>query len=332
MVAVGALTRVDPIPDGPRQPALYWAYDDCDSFYVEAPEFSWVELRGIGTRLSLSDDQTVTISLPSGFGPFVYYGQSYTQLSICSNGWVAPGQTSTTTYNNTALPNTSMPPALFINWDDIYPPQGGGVWYFHDAANNRFIVEWDSVRYYSGTVYDKYEIILYDTTLAAADGNCEFAFQYLVADGLVSSTVGEQDPTATIAIQALFNGSYHRAASYIVAGRAVKFTTDSVLAAIGEGRLAGGERRLSLSAVPSLVRRSALVRFSLPQAGRVRLAVYDLSGRQVRMLAGGECDRGDHVVKWDRRDDSGRTTAAGVYVLRLETAGRTLSRKAVVVE
>ncbi|MEO0078353.1 MAG: C25 family cysteine peptidase [candidate division WOR-3 bacterium] len=62
-LSVGVVRSFDPIPDGPRQPALYYAYDDADSAYTEAPDFNWVEIRGLGTRLTLSDDQVYMLGV-----------------------------------------------------------------------------------------------------------------------------------------------------------------------------------------------------------------------------------------------------------------------------
>jgi hypothetical protein len=219
-----------------------------------------------------------------------------------------------------------------VDWDDLYPPAGGGVWYYHDAANNRFIVEYDSVRYYSGSIYDKYEIVLYDTTQAAADGNCEFTFQYLVATGLSSATVGEQDPTRAIAIQVLFDGSYHRGASTITAGRAIKYTTDEPRTGLAEETGVAGLGRARFSVRPTMFRGRASVRFGLARAGAVHLAVYDMTGRQVRELAAQTLPAGTHAFAWDGRDDSGRRLAQGVYVVRLDAGGEKLGVKAVLLQ
>ncbi|MFO7650271.1 MAG: C25 family cysteine peptidase, partial [bacterium] len=62
-LVIGEVRAIDPIPDGARTPALYWAYEDVDEAYDEAPEFEWVDIAGIGTRLTLSDDQTVVVSI-----------------------------------------------------------------------------------------------------------------------------------------------------------------------------------------------------------------------------------------------------------------------------
>jgi photosystem II stability/assembly factor-like uncharacterized protein len=58
--------------------------------------------------------------------------------------------------------------------------------------------------------------------------------------------------------------------------------------------------------------------FTLARAGRVRLGVYDLAGRRVRVLEEGERPAGRHDVAWDGRDDAGRLARAGSYRYRLE--------------
>jgi len=290
-----------------------------------------VDVKGVGTRLDLGDDETRVIDVPSGFGPFIFYGQSYTQLSICSNGFVAPGSTTFEDWTNASLPKGSAPPLLAINWDDIYPPTGNGIWYYHDAANHRFIVQWDSMSYISGSARDWYEIVLYDTTLAAADGNCEFTFQYLTANQTNSSTIGMQDPSYAIGITELYNGTYSRGASPWAAGHAVKFTSDEPITGVNEPEV-GASRiptRLAMALAPNPSRRAARLAWQLPAAGIVRLRVYDASGRCVRTLVNNEMTAGRYSSVWDGRDDLGRTVAQGLYLYKLEAAGRTLTTKAV---
>jgi len=287
--------------------------------------------------LTLSDDQTATISLPPAFGPFRYYGTPYTQLSICSNGFVMPGSATYTAYTNAALPYPSIPaPMLAACWDDLYPPVGGGVWYFHDTANHAFVVEYDSVAYYSPqTQLDKFEFVLYDTTARSYTGDNEFAYQYMTANNYISNTVGEQDPTYQIAIQGLFDGAYHRACAPIVAGRAIKFTTDTMAVAISERIAAPAVLRLALSAGNNPFRGSGLIRFSLPSATTARLLVFDINGRLVRTLLNsgtGLIKPGIYTMNWNGRDDAGRQTANGIYFYRLETPLGTLARKTVKVD
>jgi hypothetical protein len=59
------------------------------------------------------------------------------------------------------------------------------------------------------------------------------------------------------------------------------------------------------------------ISFTLPKAGEVNLAVYDLAGRKVRSLEAGHMTAGVHQVGWDGRNDSGGKVASGVYFIRL---------------
>ncbi|MGQ9707581.1 MAG: C25 family cysteine peptidase [bacterium] len=331
-ILVGEIRVCDPIPDTGGATISYWAYDDVDTFYTKHPDFNWVEIRNLGTRLTLSDDQTVRIDLPPAFGPFIFYGQSYNQISICSNGWIAPGSTTRATPSNTVLPNSNMPPLLAAYWDDLYPPTGNGVWYYYDSANHRFIVEWDSVHFYSPRdSWDKFEIILYDTTLT--DGDCEFEYQYLTANYSNSSTVGIQDHTLTRYIQVVYNGVYHRGAASLAPSRAILFTPTGPITGIREPEVAGTDpgNRFALRIAPIPVLGTANVFYSLPEAGRVKLLIYDATGRLVRTLVQSELPAGRFSVVWDLTDDSGKRVANGIYLYRLETTNRALTTKAVLV-
>ena len=69
--------------------------------------------------------------------------------------------------------------------------------------------------------------------------------------------------------------------------------------------------------------------FDLPRAERVRLAVYDLQGRRVRVLEDRVLEPGRHERIWDGSDGSGAPARAGIYFVRLETSSAMLQRKAV---
>ncbi|MBK7366758.1 MAG: alpha amylase C-terminal domain-containing protein [Candidatus Eisenbacteria bacterium] len=72
---------------------------------------------------------------------------------------------------------------------------------------------------------------------------------------------------------------------------------------------------------PNPTRGAASMTFALPQAGRVRLAVHDLSGRLVRQLADADYAPGRHGVAWDGRDAAGHAAAPGLYFVRLNANG-----------
>jgi hypothetical protein len=71
----------------------------------------------------------------------------------------------------------------------------------------------------------------------------------------------------------------------------------------------------------------AMMRFGLPKDGEVSLAIYDAQGRRVRTLLSGVHSAGWIESKWDGRDESGARASSGLYFVRLEGAGRTLSQR-----
>ncbi len=73
--------------------------------------------------------------------------------------------------------------------------------------------------------------------------------------------------------------------------------------------------------VPNPFNPRTTIRFELPGAVRIKLAVYDLNGRLVARLAGGELPAGAHEVVWDGRDGDGRPAASGIYLCRLDAGG-----------
>ena len=74
-----------------------------------------------------------------------------------------------------------------------------------------------------------------------------------------------------------------------------------------------------------------MISFALPRGGDVRLRIFDVRGRCVRSLLDGQVAAGEGAVVWRGRDDQGRQLADGVYFYRLEHAGRTLTRKLLLV-
>ena len=72
---------------------------------------------------------------------------------------------------------------------------------------------------------------------------------------------------------------------------------------------------------------STVIRFALPEAGPVRLAIYGADGRLVRVLVAGSRTAGFHETTWDGTDERGRAVASGVYVCRMQADGTELVRR-----
>lgn len=97
--------------------------------------------------------------------------------------------------------------------------------------------------------------------------------------------------------------------------------------------LSGGFGLKSRSAVPGpTVGCEPTVNFQLVGPARTRFVLYDAAGRQVRELVNAMLPAGGYRMSWDGLDDSGASAPAGVYLYRLEAAGRVESGNVVLTQ
>ncbi len=96
----------------------------------------------------------------------------------------------------------------------------------------------------------------------------------------------------------------------------------------------GGSRNADLhDAYPNPFNPQTTISFSLPERRGVWLRVFDVSGRLVRVLIGGDVqDQGRHETVWNGRDDAGRRVAGGAYFYRLDTGGYSETKRMVLVK
>ena len=75
------------------------------------------------------------------------------------------------------------------------------------------------------------------------------------------------------------------------------------------------------------------IAFDLPEPEAVSLRVFDVAGRLVRVLIGGEVyGEGHHEAVWNGRDDRGRQLASGTYFYRLTAGSYTETKRMVLVK
>jgi hypothetical protein len=100
--------------------------------------------------------------------------------------------------------------------------------------------------------------------------------------------------------------------------------------AVGEEEAPAAQLPLLEPVRPNPLRAQGEIAYTLRAAGEVRLTVVDVAGRVRAVVADHPQAAGRHTARWDGRDREGRALPAGVYLLRLETAGRETSQKLVI--
>ena len=82
-------------------------------------------------------------------------------------------------------------------------------------------------------------------------------------------------------------------------------------------------------ATPNPAHEGTMFRIGLPHGASIEFALYDLHGRKVRDLAGGDLPAGEHLIRWDGRDRTGALAPSGLYFYRLRVENRVLSGRIV---
>ena len=269
----------------------YYIYDNEDIGYVLAPTYNWVEIDdregGPGSHLnSLSDngnnqDDVETINIPFTFR---FYGQEYDEISICSNGWIAMGQTPMESFRNYEIPGVGGPSAMIaVFWDDLKLSNGGRVYTWHDQIEKKFYIEWSGVRTYQNNSTETFQAVLLDPSYyITPTGDGEILLQYKdfnnTSYGSYSwdqihgnyCSVGIEDHTMTRGLQYTFDDTYHQTSMELGDEKALLITTRG-----SDIRLDGD---LNYDEVIDIYDLMMLVDFNLGYEGQVNPFFGDING------------------------------------------------------
>lgn len=78
---------------------------------------------------------------------------------------------------------------------------------------------------------------------------------------------------------------------------------------------------------PNPFNSATTIRYALHEASHVTLKIYNMRGEAIVTLVESDETAGWKSVEWNGRDRMGSAVSSGVYIYRLETAGKILSRK-----
>lgn len=226
-VFIGGNTTLDfNLPNDPRfspsDPDNY-GYRIYDSNDAGGVPFVWNSISGTGTPIVLSDDNFIAVAVPF---PFDFYGTTYNDIAVCSNGYVTAGSSNgSSSLGNGSIPSAGVPNnAIYAVWDDVYPV-AGGTYVEYRPGSGEFVVEFNNVPYFGDPTPVSFQIILRDPAVwPTLTGDAQWVIHYNTGTR-GSSTTGIENLAGNDGIQYALDGSYDVHSSEIVAGLSLLITT-----------------------------------------------------------------------------------------------------------
>ncbi len=162
--------------------------------------YSWIDISSTGTIISQGDDILEELTLPF---TFTFYGEDYTTVSVCSNGFLSFNSTSTA-YTNTTIPNTTTPNALIAPfWDDLKATGSsfGNIYYQNFSTYS--VIQWENVSHYNSTTpvnNETFQVILYN------NGDIKYQYKTILDD--TDCTVGIENQAGDDGLLLTYNNTF----------------------------------------------------------------------------------------------------------------------------
>ncbi|MBC8376403.1 MAG: hypothetical protein H8E26_10190 [FCB group bacterium] len=233
-VQIGDVTRFGPSQADDHG---YRMFDEFDLSFSKAQSYEWVEidptLGGSGTLIGITDtheenDASAVINLPF---PVTYYGEIFTNITVCSNGWAAFGEHDVFNFHNRIIPSTIGPPGMLAPfWDDLVTEFG--QIYQHTAGDaGQFIIEWSNVSHIYQHDLLSFELIIFNTDMyptESSDNDIKFQYNlYQNTDILANfATIGIESPDSRSGLLASYNNVNDPSVAFLRNNTAILFSTD----------------------------------------------------------------------------------------------------------
>jgi hypothetical protein len=155
------------------------------------------DISATGTIIAgLTGQDDASVSIPIGF-VFPFYGGPETTAFVSSNGLITFGA-GNSGFSNADLTTAPSQAAIAPFWDDLHTgggAAGSGVYYqvLGSGADQRLVIQWNQVRFFSGTAGDT---ITFQAVLKQ-DGSVRFNYLDLVS----GSAAGNNGASATVGVK-----------------------------------------------------------------------------------------------------------------------------------
>jgi Peptidase family C25/Secretion system C-terminal sorting domain len=329
----------------------YWAIDEYDISYSPQVDYNWIDIESDENDCGIvdsqnNDDESVVKDLQFTFN---YYGHSYTQITICSNGWAAFGSQEDNNWErNWPIPNPLGPEAMLAPfWDNLIVSGLGNVYAFFDSDTHQYIITWDCKT--AGNPWEpdsgedvKFQIVLLDSEYyPTATGNGMILFQYdeIYYDqgswgDNTFATIGIESPDSREGVLYEYWNDREDGATEIgnQTGdiKTIVFTDDltanftlEVDDIDNSGNVIPTEFAIS-DVYPNPFNPSTTISISLPISGQLSVKIFNLLGQEVALLASDHFNVG--VKQFSFNADK---MASGIYFVKASLPGKSTQIKKV---
>jgi len=149
-----------------------------------------------------------------------------------------------------------------------------------------------------------------------------------LAPGTYMVTVDKLDYSAA---SASASPTYDSVTGAAVTSTVAPLVIDAVVTAIESNPVVPVEFGLEQN-YPNPFNPSTQILFSMPQAGKVSLTIYNLLGQKIMTLVDGTLAAGTHTVSWNGRDARGVQLPSGVYFYSLKTSNFTATKRMILMK
>lgn len=230
-------------------PATTWPGPDARGYSGSAISYSFTDISGTGTTLSLLDDQ-ISAAVPMGFS-FNFYGTNYTNAYVSSNGFITFDPASDSgCCEGQNLPDPTGPNSLIAGyWTDLNPAAGGTIHYLTTgtAGSRRFIVQYLNVPMAGGGTTASFQIILHE-----GSNNIEMQLLSASSNGLQLYVTGIENSDGTAALRYNYGNYSLSALGILIAPPVITLGTQPVDQTVCSGNNAAFTASASSPATPAV--------------------------------------------------------------------------------
>jgi len=89
---------------------------------------------------------------------------------------------------------------------------------------------------------------------------------------------------------------------------------------------------LSVRSYPNPFNPETTIEYNLKSSSQISITIYDVQGKQVRVLSNDHRQIGTHTIKWDGLNENGSQVPSGVYFIRISAGNETLNHRIIMMK